>query len=111
MWHRSFVNGPRHALGRDGCFGYIGLLRRAHRNQARRPLSPFSDALCQLLPGRASSSVRKTLSEAGTASGARRMRGRSWEIAEGAAHLLNSLVVEPALQNALCDRPAIGPKL
>jgi hypothetical protein len=36
------------------------------------------------------------------------MRGRSWGIAEGAAHLLDSLVVEPALRDTLFDRPAVG---
>src|SRR5262245_8235568 len=36
------------------------------------------------------------------------MRGGSWEIAEGAAHLLDSLMVEPALRNTLSDRPAVS---
>jgi len=39
------------------------------------------------------------------------MRGRSWGIAERAAHLLESLVVEPALRNTLFDRPAVGANL
>jgi len=39
------------------------------------------------------------------------MRGRSWTIAEVLAHLLNGLVVEPALPNALVDSPAVCPQL
>lgn len=61
-------------------------------------LSPFGKTLRRgLLPGSAGSNIRKTLSEAGTAPGAGRMRGRSWGIAKGVAHLLNSFVIEPAL--------------
>jgi len=36
------------------------------------------------------------------------MRGRSWEIAEGAAHLLHRSKVEPTLRNTLFDCPAVG---
>jgi hypothetical protein len=39
------------------------------------------------------------------------MRGRSWNIAEGAAHLLDRSVVEPALRNTLFDGPAVGANL
>ena len=39
------------------------------------------------------------------------MRGRSWTIAKVLAHLLNGLVVQPALPNALVDSPAVGPQL
>ena len=39
------------------------------------------------------------------------MRGRSWIIAEALAHLLNGLVVEPALPNALVDSPTVSPQL
>jgi hypothetical protein len=39
------------------------------------------------------------------------MRGRSWTIAEVLAHLLNGVVVEPALPNALVDSPAVSPQL
>jgi len=39
------------------------------------------------------------------------MRGRRWEIAEGATHLLDGLMIEPALRNSLFDRPAVGANL
>jgi hypothetical protein len=39
------------------------------------------------------------------------MRGRSWPIAKVLAHLLNGLVVEPALPNALVDSPAVCAQL
>jgi hypothetical protein len=39
------------------------------------------------------------------------MRGRSWGIAKGVAHLLDSFVIEPALRNTLFDRPAVGANL
>ncbi|MBO0763532.1 MAG: hypothetical protein J2P50_02910 [Hyphomicrobiaceae bacterium] len=39
------------------------------------------------------------------------MRGGGSSVAEGAAHLLDALVVEPAFRNALFDRPAVGRQL
>jgi len=69
---------------------------RASRESSQ--LSPFGKTLRRgLLPGSAGNDTCKTLSEAGTAPGARGMCGRSRGIAEGVAHLFDSFVIEPAL--------------
>jgi hypothetical protein len=85
---------------------------RVRQKQPSHQLLPFGKTLRRrLLPGCCSTNIRKTLSQAGTAPRARGMCGRSWDIPEGAAHLLNSLVVEPTLRKTLFDRPAVGANL
>jgi hypothetical protein len=49
--------------------------------------------------------------EAGTTLSARGVRGCRWSIAEGAAHLLHALLVEPAFRNTPFHRPAVSPYL
>jgi hypothetical protein len=72
-------------------------------------LSPSDKTLRrELLSGCRGAYIRKTLSKAGTAPGAGRMRYRSGGIPKRDAHLLDSLVVEPALRNTLFYRPAVG---
>jgi hypothetical protein len=81
------------------------------RTQASRQISPAGLPRRGPLPGDCSCSNGKTPPETGTAPRARGMCGRSPSIAEGAAHFVNALVIEPAFRNTLSDRPAVGRQL
>jgi hypothetical protein len=61
--------------------------------------------------GACGSCIRKTPPDVGTAPGASGMVGRSWIIAEVLTHLLNGLLIEPTLPNALVDSPTVSPQL